>query len=365
MPYFVKLTTDAASWGWCYTQAIKSQGQIVTLVDPHVPLAGGGRLSLSGGEYPWAKSSGWLHGYYVLAQLPWLPPSSTPIHYPRSVPANAREKGLDAVVDYVLRGSKLRHVYREEAIRRSVAEDLVLDAVSAELRAPTFIPQDDAEFGRWRASRAEAAAYAERDAERVTAEAALEGKLAVIRKRLRIEAHRKLDVAKDQFVSTPCIAPEAFVSIKTAAGPILVGRVKKAVYPQGVGVAPINPRAQNEETLVEVEKALLPGTGDLSGRLKFIQWQQAFAEWEEKYPYPAFAYRHWSDSRPEGLVLRPGLEALGISASELSRVGVFPLISTVARDYLDTVSVTVPSMEECAVACLERTWREAASSAPQ
>lgn len=354
MPFFVKLTTQAKSWGWCYAEAVRRTSGVITLSGVHAPIFGAKSLSIFQGDYPWAIENGWLHAYPVRTELPWSQTRAGAVVYPSFIPERIVREGLDAAVEFALRAPVLRAVFSDEAVRRCAAEDQILDHEIAKLRSPCFLPPNDQEIVRWAGLRPSAFAHASADADRIVSEQHLGGVRATARRRLRMEAHRKIDCTQEHFTSTPCLASDPYLELTTDFGPVRVGRLKKASYPEGVTSRPINPRAQDENTLAAYENAILPGDGDMAERMDMVPWQEAFATWEEASPLQAISAPCWTEAAPEGLKPRHNLRW---PLHELSSVGVFPIISELANQYLQGRISDLPDTFSCAKYCLQRIWR--------
>ena len=189
MPFFVKLTTQAKSWGWCYAEAVRRTSGVITLSGVHAPIFGAKSLSIFQGDYPWAIENGWLHAYPVRTELPWSQTRAGAVVYPSFIPERIVREGLDAAVEFALRAPVLRAVFSDEAVRRCAAEDQILDHEIAKLRSPCFLPPNDQEIVRWAGLRPSAFAHASADADRIVSEQHLGGVRATARRRLRMEAH--------------------------------------------------------------------------------------------------------------------------------------------------------------------------------
>lgn len=366
MTYLVKSTLNGSNWGWYWASTVTVRElaglhagtRLASVTQPHVVCAEAEPIQIFGGGVRRITSQQGWHSIFLWlekGQIGEAPPK--PKAFPKWIPPAVREMPFSFIIDYALLGSPFRAVFQDHYIAKAISEDLILQACARNLYTPLFFPEDSncSIIQEWAKCRPEEYRYAQEDADRVSEDKGIPPSLIQARRMLRIEAHRKVDCISENFGSTPSLGNDAYYEKRLSRSVLNVGLSISARYPQGEGVAAINPSSLDETLLSEVETALWPGPQDWATRERFYKWQRAIEGWEKSHPRPAIGYRHYgSDLLSEGYQFREGIRPK--DANSLSLVGIPTVVSDLAKEFLATQTPPCLTWQECATECLRFAW---------
>lgn len=370
MAFFLKHNANGAAWSYCYAAEIEPTNSGHAILQPQIPIAGhdgATAMVLAGGRLTLTTDRGLFHAFRIMAPswMTLLAPDTPRL--PRGLPNSVADRGEDAAFDYLWTTTSIKTVFAQPAIRRVVAEEMILDQSAAILRSPVFLPDDLAAIERWAAARPQAYAAARANAAALVAEQSLVGEAAEVRTRCRLEAFRKLDMRQvaERWHSCPQLGGEPWIPFATPVGPLRVGRSRdEEEFPAGNNVPPLPPGSENDSTLQSVEGAIWPGKFTFAQKFEWLRWQRAFRTFEETSPLPAIGYLSWSDITPvmPGFIERFSAEERKLipgSCMDLAHVGVPTWISKVAQEFLRErhPNPPLPEPRDAARWCVKRVWR--------
>lgn len=362
MPYFLKTTVTGSQWSWAFAAKVARTASGVTCAHIRVPnwplLTPDDNAVLFGDKHVWEGKSDCVLAYPYPA-VDWLggtTQSSDP-NIPNWVPEALRVQGLGASIEYALKRSGMLRHFEPEHIRRAVAEDKVLDELAPIIYTPHFLPPEDKLIVEWGIHRAACQSKAIEDAKRVADACAGSDAVKEFRKRLRLEAHRKLDSRRDEMMTTPSLGGEPWMRVNNNHLAVQLGRVKRANYAVGENAEAYHSYFGNEAALQSLEDAIVPGGLDWNERLSTYKLRVTFNAWDEMYPYPSINYRHWaSGDVPKGLVRREGMKG---APQDYATMGIISVLSEPAFNHVANLNLNVPTPFEAACYCLKRAWASA------
>jgi len=363
MGFIVKTTTNGKDWSFCFATEATLTSKAVNIQSPYVVFPSsekGECISLHSGKHVWERNQGWCLTFEnkSLEEIH----SSPSLRYPKWIPEHIQKSGFESVVRYAISSTPVSVVFARPEVRRAIAEDLVLDKKDKYLRSPVTLPPTDELLEEWGKIRPDAYKFACEDADRVSESF---GPLKQLRRKLRLEAHRKIDASVEKFMSTPCLGGDVWFN-SPYGNRYHYGRIKSVAYPMGEMDAKVSPLAENQELLTSIENTLLPGNLTLAERLTLLSHIREFASWEEANPLPSIGYYYkrvtlngspyFSDmGAPKGFIRRDEMKE---PASNYSSLGISCFISEPAARFIKTVEVPDLTPEEAAQIGLKRAWSE-------
>jgi hypothetical protein len=275
------------------------------------------------------------------------------------IPPAILAKGDRVALDYLLETSPLGAFFEREDLRRGIAEDIILEQFKPFVFTALFI-DDDALLSSWKACRPDAFLLAKQLAEaELSPYAVLPPDIVARRLNLRLSAYRKIDAwwcGSELFVPHESLGAEPYFTI-TLKGyenhPVKIGQTRSFSYasdPKRDAVA--LEIMQKKEMVDAVERArfpLLPPEGP-----------GAPAEWAELQAVLIVAENFRAACRlsklpifPKALIVDPRAIPAGFSArfppdpelwSSLYALGISPILSAPAVDYLKTKSRSIAAL---------------------
>lgn len=277
------------------------------------------------------------------------------------IPESILAKGDRAALEYLLESTALGSFVQKEAVRRAIAEDIILDQFKEFVFTALFIDSPEVQ-AQWKIKRPDAAMMALRLAQNeLSAYKALHESAYELRLRLRLSAYRKIDIwwcGKEIFTPHELLGAEPYFTITLPgyeANPVKIGKISSASYhsdPKTDAVA--LEMMQKEELLDPIEKALFP--------LLPPEGSHAIREWGELQsvliatePFKEFSRTHKLPCFPKSLIVDPQAIPEGFlprftsengTWSTLYSIGISPIISKPAAEYLKNKQKAIAAVME-------------------